>query len=111
MFWYVHIVAAQDDSSTVIARPGQDVELMCSVTGGVVAWEVNGVSYTPNDLQSGDLAGHNITLSNSIIVEDIIMSDTRNGSIYVCTIPQGPGMQDITSDPIALYVAGKCKTL
>lgn len=80
---------------------------MCSVTGGVPQWRVNGDTYTPNDLFAGVLTGHNIT-GSYIIVEDIVMNDTRNNSIYICFIPQGVGMPDIVSDPTTLYVSGEC---
>ena len=81
---------------------------MCRVTGGVSQWSINGDIYTPNDLLSGVLTGHNITGNNNIVVEDIVMNDPRNGSIYICFIPQGVGMPDIESDPTTLYVSGEC---
>ena len=83
---------------------------MCNVTGGVASWSVNGGQpYTPSDLFMGDLAGHNISLTGrNIIVEDITMNDDRNGSVYICIIPQGLGTPDIESDPTTLLVAGKC---
>ena len=79
---------------------------MCNVTGGVASWRVNSVTYTITGLFNGQLAGHNITGSN-IIVEDIMMNDGRNGSIYICIIPQTPPIPDIVSDPYTLYVAGE----
>ena len=87
-FYIIHIitvVTAQEGPGIVIARPGQDVELLCNVTGGVASWSVNrGQRYTPNELFMGDLAGHNISLTGrNIIVEDIMMNDDRNGSVYI----------------------------
>ena len=79
---------------------------MCNVTGVIPNWRVNGVSYTLSDLFTGQLAGHNITAGN-IIVEDIMMNDDRNGSVYICIIPQVPPTPDIESDPTTLFVAGE----
>ena len=103
---YFHIVAAQEGPGIVIAHPGQDVELLCTVTGGVASWRVNNTVYTLNQLFTGQLAGHNIT-GNNIIVEDIMMNDDRNGSVYICFIPQMSPTPDIVSDPTILYVAGE----
>ena len=105
-FCYFHTVAAQEGPGIVIAYPGQDVELLCAVTGGVPTWRVNNVAYTQSNLFTGQLARHNITGSN-IIVENIMMNDNRNGSVYICVIPQTPPTPDIESDPTTLYVAGE----
>ena len=72
----------------------------------VPAWIVNGLSYTLSDLFTGQLVGHNSSGIN-IIVEDIMMNDDRNGSVYICIIPQAPPTPDIESDPTTLYVAGE----
>ena len=112
VFWnfscYCFIIgAAQEGPGTVIARPGQDVELLCNVTGGFASWRVNRTTYTPNQLFSGSLTGHNISLTGrNIIVEDIMINDDRNGSVYICVILQGLGTPDIESDPTILLVAG-----
>ena len=49
--YYYFIVAAQNHYSIVIAHPGQDVELLCTVTpsgNGSVAWVINGhMNYLP----------------------------------------------------------------
>ena len=103
---YFHTVAAQEGPGIVIAHPGQDVELLCTVTGAIPSWRVNSVVYTLTDLFNGTLAGHNTTGIN-IIVEDIMMNDNRNGSVYICLIQQIPPIPDIVSDPITLYVAGE----
>ena len=105
----VILVTAQEGPGIVIAHPGQDVELLCNVTGGVPAWRVNGVAYTLSGLFTGQLAGHNNSGSN-IIVEDIMMNDDRNGSVYICIIPQILPSPDIESDPTTLYVAGEHKS-
>ena len=103
---YFHTVAAQEGPGIVIAHPGQDVELLCNVTGGVSYWRVNNVTYTLSQLFTGQLAGHNSNGSN-IIVEDIMMNDDRNGSVYICLIPQTPPVPDIVSSPTILYIAGE----
>ena len=64
------------------------------------------MTYTHNQLFNGQLAGHSST-GNNIIVEDIMMNDDRNGSIYICVIPQIPPTPDNVSDPTILYVAGE----
>ena len=79
---------------------------MCNVTGGVPSWRVNGRIYSLNGLFTGQLARHNISGVN-IIVEDIMMNDIRNGSVYICVMIQIPPMPDIESEPTILYVAGK----
>ena len=100
------LVAAQEDPGVVIAYPGQDVEIPCSIPqgSGFTLWMINGISYTPNDLLSGNVVGHNVSGRN-IIVEDIVMNDVRNGTEYRCIVAQ----IDVTivSDPIFLFVAGE----
>ena len=107
MFIYIyHTVAAQEGPGIVIAHPGEDVELLCNVTGGTPTWTVNNVTYTLSQLFTGQLAGHRSNSSN-IIVEDIMMNDDRNVSVYICLIPQTPPIPDIVSSPTILYVAGE----
>ena len=36
-----------------------------------------------------------------------MMNDSRNGSVYICILPQTPPTPDIVSDPTILYVAGE----
>ena len=99
-------VAAQD--IICISHPGQDVDLMCDVTGGSTAWEINGRFYILSKLFAGAVAGHNVSGSN-IVVEDIMMNDVRNGSQYQCVVIQIPPDPDIEGNLIILYVAGECK--
>ena len=67
---------------------------------------MNGVTYTLGNLFDGRLVGHNISGTN-IVVNDIILGDSRNGSEYRCFVVQSPPAPDITSDPAFLYVAGE----
>ena len=106
IFCYFHTVVAQEGPGIVIAHPGEDVELLCNVTGGTPTWIVNNVSYTLSELFTGQLAGHSSNGSN-IIVEDIMMNDDRNGNMYTCVVPQIPPTPDIISSPTILCVAGE----
>ena len=42
------------------------IELTCNVTG-VIVWEVNGTTYRRDQLDNGDLPGHNRTGSNILV--------------------------------------------
>ena len=92
----------------VIADPGQDKELTCDVNGTEEStyWQINGSStlISLSDLLNGAVAGHNRS-GKSIVVEDIVMNDARNGSLYHCVIVATPTMGGIL---ITLYVAGGC---
>ena len=63
---------------------------------------MNGTAYAFGQLFNGDLVGYNISGRN-LIVENIIMNDSRNGSKYSCVIANTM----IESDPTTLYVAGE----
>ena len=98
--------------TTIVLPPVDVVQFNCTYTEGVSSWEVDGVLHSQNDLFSGGLVGHNITAINAadatgtaILVLDVVLGDSRNGSVYVCKIIQGLG--DIRSDPAFLLVAGK----
>ena len=122
---YIHIdtnmcysVAAQEGPGMVIAHPGQDVELLCTVTESsgslTTGWLVNNMGpYRINSLRNGILTGHTaISDSSNLIVENIMMNDDRNGSEYICVVIPAQGMvtfADIIdeSDPTTLYVAGE----
>ena len=84
-----YVAAAQEGPGIVIAHPGQDVELLCSVTvtdsGSQAAWLINNNMgpYRVNAIRAGLLAGYAATLiSNNLIVLNIMMNDDRNGSNY-----------------------------
>ena len=121
MHIFYTVTAAQEGPGIVIAHPGQDVELLCSLNMVLIlqyqyqaAWLVNNAgAYRINAIHNGILAGHTATLdSNNLIVENITMNDVRNGSEYRCVIVPAQGMltsADIIeeSDPTILYVAGE----
>ena len=109
-------VAAQKDPGIVIAHPGQDVELLCNVTESSTTltegWLENSMGlYRINALRNGILTGYSAN-DNNLIVENIMMNDSRNGSEYRCVIVPSQGLltfDDIIdeSDPTILYVAGE----
>ena len=110
------IVAAQEGPGIVIAHPGQDVELLCTVTvtsgDQSAAWLINGKGpHAMNAIRDGSVTGYTATLgsNNNLIVENIMMNDIRNNSKFQCVIMQ---LSDKTiyrqSVPyIILYVAGE----
>ena len=110
MLSFVLIVAAQEGPGIVIAHPGQDVELLCTVTESsgsqTTEWLVNNMGpYRVSAIRGGILTGHTATLDGSnLIVENIMMNDVRNGSEYRCVIV--PGLVTF-ADPTILYVAGE----
>ena len=109
------VTAAQEGPGIVIAHTGQDVELLCTVTENstrqTIGWLVNNEGpYRINAIRNGILTGHTATLdSNNLIVENIMMNDSRNDSEYRCVIMYMATFADIIdeSDPIFLYVTGK----
>ena len=112
-------VAAQEGPDIVIAHPGQDVEILCTVTvtsdTQAAAWLINYNirPYRIGSIRGGILAGYTGRLgSHNLIVENIMMNDDRNGSDYRCVIVPAQGeltLADIIeeSDPTILYVAGE----
>ena len=117
---FLFTVTAQEGPGIVIAHPGQDVELLCTVTetlgSQTTGWVVNNVGpYGTNALLSGILTGHSATLgSNNLIVENIMINDVRNGSDYRCVIYTVSIQEMVTvvdiieeSDPTILHVAGE----
>ena len=115
-------VAAQEGPGIVIAHPGQDVELLCTVTESstsqTTGWLVNNDGpYRIIAILSGILTGHTATLdSSNLIVENIMMNDGRNGSGYICVVIPAQGMATFAdiieeSDPTILYVAGEYQSI
>ena len=125
IYVYVHMwvgiflfpVTAQEGPGTVIAHPGQDVELLCNIAPSNsstqrIAWVINGMKpYNTTLLRNGILDGYNGTFgSNNLIVEDIIMNDARNDSEFTCVVVSRDDKTTIVgrSDPTILYIAGEC---
>ena len=117
-----YTVAAQEGPGIVIAHPGQDVELLCTVTvtdstSQTIGWTVNNEElHRINSIRSHILPGHTATVdSSNLIVENITMNDARNSSAYICVVvPSLSTKKMITfTDIIAgsnltiLYVAGE----
>ena len=107
------IVDAQDRSTTVTAHPGQDVELMCNVTGHysnqTTAWLLNHVGpYTPIQLHNGFVTGYSSN-GNNLIIENIMINDDRDGQEYHCVIVWRDDQQEILewSKTIYLFVMGE----
>jgi len=115
-----YTVTAQKGPGRHIVHPGQDVELLCTFNDLVIAnttlgveWDINHKLYGANALHNGQLPGYSANGSN-IIVENIMMNDSRNGSHYRCglfNIINNNMKEKLNgSDPIILYVAGECIT-
>ena len=108
-------VTAQEGPGIVIAYPGQDIELLCTVTPSgsqTAAWEINNVVYTVQQLDNGILTGYSSN-GNNLIIENIIMNDDRNDTQYSCgtvlSTLSNPTVADIVdeSNTTILYVAGE----
>ena len=98
----------------VIARPGQDVELLCtlgipSTNQHVPTWIINHNQYGVQALFNGILDGFNAdNNNNNLIVEDIVMNDRRNDTEYQCVFVLSMTMTIVNSSNLTfLYVAGK----
>ena len=106
-------MTAQEGSSIVIAHPGQDVELLCTITENSanegIAWLVNNLGpYSVNALRNGILIGYSSN-GNNLIVENIMMNDARNNTEHQCVIVLQGGTSTIQreSNLTFLYVAGE----
>ena len=113
-YYFCFTVAAQEGPGIVIARPDQDVELLCtlaipSTSQHVVAWLVNHILHGVNALSNGILSGYSANvLDNNLIVQNIVMNDSRNDTEHRCVIViSGTTTIVNNSDPTILYVAGK----
>ena len=86
---YIYIYATNTYGITTVEEPGVvlyhpgvtvlPIKLTCDVSPGV-GWLVNGISYLLNQLQNGNLPGHNVNGSN-VLITNIPM----NNSQYVCS--------------------------
>ena len=75
----------------ISARPGQDVEITCGLrktTGNIqnVGWTIGNIgSYGVSSLLNGILDGYSASVhTTSIIILNIMMNDSRNGTEYQC---------------------------
>ena len=109
------IVTAQQGPGRVIAHPGQDVELFCTVTPSgsqTAAWIINHAVYTVQRLHNGILTGYSSS-GNNLIIENIMMNDSRNVTEYNCvTVPSTvnnptSAVIENNSNTTILYVAGE----
>ena len=87
-YYTAFVVDAQRRDIIVTAHPGQDVELLCTVTADyynqTAAWLINHVGpYTLQQLRDGILTGYSSNGSN-LIIENIMMNDDRNDTEYNC---------------------------
>ena len=112
---YCYTVAAAQ--VRVTAHPGQDVELSCSlgqISGNTrsitIGWLVDSLGpYGVNSLCNGLLTGYSTHAGSiSIIIENIMMNDRRNGTEYQCvTMSSNWMIQDYSDTIFLLYVAGE----
>ena len=100
-------------SNIVIAYPGQDVELLCTIPSAdnepqSTKWRINDqLNITIEVLRNGRLPGYNATMDGTLIIQNITMNDIRNGSDYNCIkLDNEGGLVDMRSS-IILCVAGK----
>ena len=111
-----YTVAAQEARNIFIAHPGQSFELLCNLantTGNrqTIAWRVDNMGpYTVNSLRNGILVGYSAHAdSTSIIIQNIMMNDSRNGTQYQCVIIRNRYSNVVLHDGevLQLYVAGE----
>ena len=101
----MYVVAA----NIVIAHPGQDVELSCSLdTLEGTGWLIGNIGpYGVNALLNGLVDGYSADINtNSIKILNIVMNDDRNGTEYQCGIISGSLLEQ-ERPSITLYVAGE----
>jgi len=95
-----------------IVHPGQDAELLCIFNDLlnnmlVAKWEIDHREYGINAIQNGRVPGYSANVDNAnIIVENIMMNDSRNGTEHRCLLINN-GTRSNKSDPIILYVVGE----
>ena len=108
-------MSAQEGNIVISAHPGQDVELSCSfgeTTGNTqtIGWLVGGGGpYGINSLSNRVLVGYSAhTHSTSIIIQNITMNDSRNGTEYQCVTIINDNVIQLRSDTVfQLHVAGE----
>ena len=110
-----YTVAAQEARNIVIVHPGQNFELSCRIantTGNrqFVAWLVDNMGpYKVNSLLNGILTGYSSNiLGTSIIIQNIMMNDRRNGTEYQCLIIRiNSNVVLHDGEVLRVYVAGE----
>ena len=75
-----------------------------------MVWVINHVEFPIEALRNGTVTGISVN-GNNLIVENIMINDDRNNTVYQCIIILQLGMLPIRGDPITLYVAGECITI
>ena len=117
IIYCVAVVHAVTAVHIVTAHPGQDVELPCSLgdtaggyryRGSRIGWIVDNMGpYGVNSLHNGLLDGYSAHAhTTSIIILNIMMNDSRNGTEYRCGLISGSYLEQ-ESDAIIVYVAGE----
>ena len=106
IFYAVGVAAA----NIVIAHPGQEVELICNLsqTSGNIGWTIDyTMPYGVSSLHNGILDGYSAHIqTNSLIILNIMMNDSRNETEYQCGIISGLLLEH-ESDVITLHVTGE----
>ena len=111
-FINLHVSGVQIVPGIVIAYPGQNVTLSCSIASvstkdATIGWSIDDTGpYGLNALHNGRVPGYSTYLDKTdLIIENIMMNDNRNDTEYRCMILQNT---TIRSNATTLYVTGKC---
>ena len=118
VFCCITVAAQNDVEQRITVHPaGQDVELMYTLrqpfqSNESAGWIIHhsiprGISFLVNGGERGYSAD---LLNNNLIIENIIMNDSRNESEYQCVITRTDGFNDQVverGDIIILHVAGE----
>ena len=102
LLFSVFVGAVIEGPRDKIYYPNQGpVELTCNISEGSTGWRVNGSDrvFTITNLREGELAGHNVSGANSLLV-----INATNNTQYRCVSIRDAG--DVDSDPAFLYIAG-----
>jgi len=82
--------------------PGQPgIELICTVSGGVPLWLINGSAFTLNQLSMNVIPRHSRNGSNIVI-----SAPPMNNTVYICQL-QLSADDNIFSYPAFVYVASE----
>jgi len=105
-------IILEGPTTVIVFPPAEFAQFNCTYTEGVPAlWRVDTDLLLLSQIADGELPGLNSTLlnitngsGNALLVTNIVLNDSRNGTQYVCVIPQGT--DSLLSDPAILIVAG-----